>query len=164
MTHDPHQQAQELIACRSDGLTGPQQTWLQAHLASCEGCREYATAAEDLVRALRSVPITADRSLVRATQLRARVRAQELQQQQTRYRLIAISCVLVTLSTALTTPVLWQGFAWLGAQVRLPDLVWQAGFITFWIAPALAVAVLFAARGTHLEDRVRAPFHHQRGA
>lgn len=157
MTHDPHQQAQELIACRGDGLTEPQQTWLQAHLASCDSCRDYAEAADQLVRALRSVPITADPALVRTTQLRARLHAHKLQQQQERMWLVWISCVVVTLSTALTTPLLWRASAWLGAWIQVPDLLWQAGFVSFWIAPALAASVLFAARGTFLGSRNGTP-------
>lgn len=157
MTRDPHQQAQELIACRGDGLTEAQRAWLQAHLASCDSCRDYAEAADQLVRALRSVPIAADPALVRATQLRARLHAHKLQQQQERMWLIWISCAVVTLSTALTTPLLWQGFAWLGAWIQVPDLLWQAGFVAFWIAPALAASVLLAARGTFLGSRNGTP-------
>jgi predicted anti-sigma-YlaC factor YlaD len=150
MTHDPHQQAQELIACRGDSLTEPQQTWLQAHLASCDSCREYAEAADQLVRALRSVPITAGAALVQTTQARARAHAYKLQQQRERMWLIWISCAVVTLSTALTTPLLWQGFAWVGRWIRVPDVLWQTAFAMFWIVPALATSVLFAARGTFL--------------
>ena len=157
MTHDPHQQAQELIACRGDGLTESQQAWLQAHLAACDSCRDYAEAADQLVRALRSVPITADPALVRTTQLRARLHAHKLQQQQERMWLVWISCAVVTLFTALTTPLLWQGFAWVGAWIRVPALLWQTGFVMFWIAPALAASVLFAARGTFLGSRNGTP-------
>jgi predicted anti-sigma-YlaC factor YlaD len=157
MTHDPHQQAQELIACRGDGLTEPQQAWLQAHLAACGFCRDYSEAADQLLRALRSVPITADPVLVRTTQLRARLHAHKLQQQQERMWLVWISCAVVTLSTALTTPLLWRASAWLGAWIQVPDLLWQAGFVSFWIAPALAASVLFAARGTFLGSRNGTP-------
>ncbi|HVO81757.1 MAG TPA: zf-HC2 domain-containing protein [Terriglobales bacterium] len=157
MNHDPHQQAQEMIACRSDGLSQAQQAWLEAHLATCDRCREYANAAEELVRALRSVPITAGAELVRTTQARARAHALKLQQQRERMWLIWISCAVVTLSTALTTPLLWQGFAWLGAWIRVPDAIWQTGFVLFWIAPALATSVLLAASGTFLGSRNGAP-------
>lgn len=150
MNHDPHQQAQELIACRGDGLSEAQQAWLEAHLASCDACREYAEAADELVRALRSVPITAGTELVRTTQARARAHAYQLQQQRERMWLIWISCLVVTLSAALTTPLLWQGFAWLGHWIRVPDLLWQTSFVMFWIVPALVASALFAVRGTYL--------------
>ena len=150
MNHDPHQQAQELIACRGDGLSEAQQAWLETHLTTCNRCREYAAAAEELVRALRSVPVTADATLVRTTQARARAHAHKLQQQRERMWLIFISCVVVTLSTALTTPLLWQGFAWLGRWIRVPDLLWQTSLVMFWMVPALVASALFAARGTYL--------------
>jgi len=157
MKHDAHQQAQELIACRGDGITEAQQAWLDAHLVSCDACREYAEAADELVRALRSVPITAGTELVRTTQARARAHAYQLQQQRERVWLIWISCAVVTLSTALTTPLLWQGFAWVGGWIRVPALLWQTGFIVFWMVPALATSVLLAARGTFLGSRNSAP-------
>ena len=52
MKRDPHQQARELIALGSQGLADAQQTWLQTHLDGCASCRDYAQAAEQLVRSL----------------------------------------------------------------------------------------------------------------
>ena len=84
------------------------------HLDECASCRDYAQAAEQFVRALRSVPLAADLSLVRSTQMRVRVHAQQLQEKQERLWLVWMSCIVVGLSAAITTPLLWRGFEWIG--------------------------------------------------
>jgi predicted anti-sigma-YlaC factor YlaD len=149
MTRDTHVEARELITWAKD-LSDAQQGWLHAHLAECAGCREYAEAAGRVVAALRSIPLAADSRLVRATQMRVRIRARELQQRQERLVFVALSCALVAISSALTTPLIWQGFAWLGQWSQLPNSVWQVGFVLFWIAPTIAASLLFVAHGTHL--------------
>lgn len=152
MNRHPHQQAREWISWGPQGLTDSQQTWLHIHLDQCASCRDYAQAAEQLVRSLRSVPIAADLSLVRSTQRRVRVHARQLQQRQERVWLVWMSCILVGLSAAITTPLLWRGFAWLGEWAHVSSPVWQVGFMVFWISPALAASLIFLARGVHLTD------------
>ena len=152
MIRDPHQQARELIACGSQGLTDSQQTWLRTHLDECASCQNYAQAAEQVVRSLRSVPIAADPSLVRSTQTRVRLHAHQLRQKQERLWFVCMSCILVGLSAAITTPFLWRGFQWLGEWARVSSPVWQVGFMVFWISPALAASLIFLARGVHLTN------------
>jgi predicted anti-sigma-YlaC factor YlaD len=151
MTRDPHDEARELIAL-GEGLSDTQQTRLRAHLQECRACGHYAEAAGRAVRTLRSQPLAADSSLVRATQMRVRQRALELQRQQERLWVICVCCVAVTLGTALTTAVLWGGFAWIGHQARLPGPVWQICLLALGLMPAIVVAILLLARGTHLAD------------
>jgi hypothetical protein len=152
VTRDPDQRARELIACGSQGLTDSQQTWLTSHLDGCAPCRDYAQAAEQFVRSLRSVPVAADLALVRSTQMRVRVHADQLRQRQERLWLVWVSCILVGLSAAITTPFLWRGFQWLGERAQVSSPVWQVGFAFFWISPALAASLIFLARGIHLSD------------
>jgi len=149
MTRDRHDEAQALIAL-GEGLSDAQQAWLRAHLDECEACRHYAEAASGVVRTLRSLPLAADSRLVRATQMRVRMRPRELQQRRERLVLVVWSCALVAISSALTTPLVWQGFAWLGRWSQMPGPVWQVGFALFWIAPTIAASLLFLAHGTHL--------------
>lgn len=147
---DAHEQARELIALGAKEVPEAQQSWLQAHLAECAECGDYAAAAESVVRALRSVPLAAGAQLVRTTQMRVRARAQQLQQRQERLIFVASSCALVAISAALTTPLIWRGFEYLGRWTQLPSLVWQVGFVLFWIAPTVAASLLFLGHGTHL--------------
>ena len=156
MTRDIHQQAREWIALSgSDGLSDAQQTQLQAHLRECNLCREYADATSHVVRSLRSVPMTAGASLVQTTQARVRLRAHQLRQQQERFWVVGMACAGVGLSAAVTTPILWRIFSWMGNWAGVSGPVWQTGFTAFLIAPALLVSVLLLARGTQLTDDAR---------
>lgn len=151
MTRDTHDEARGLIAL-GDGISEAQQRWLQAHLQECEGCRDYEEAAGRVVAALRSVPVAADPRLVRATQMRVRFHASRLRETRERMWLVAMACFGVGLSAALTAPLLWRLFAWMGELAGLSSPVWQASFVFFYTAPALVVAVLLLARGTHLSS------------
>jgi len=151
MTRNAHDEARELIAL-GEGLSDAQQAWLRAHLDRCETCRHYAEAANGVVRTLRSLPLAADSRLVRATQMRVRQRALELQRQQERLWVICVCCVAVTLGTAFTTAVLWRGLAWMGQQARLPGPVWQIGLVALGLMPAIVAGILLLARGTYLAD------------
>jgi len=152
MTRNPHDEARELIAL-ADDLSPAQQNRLRAHLDECAGCRDYADAAGRVVRSLRSLPVAADARLVRATQMRVRFHARRLRETRERMWLVGVACVGVGISAALTAPLLWRVFAWIGGQAGVSAAVWQAGFAFFCIAPALVVSVLLLACGTHLSNQ-----------
>ncbi len=151
MTRDTHDEARELIAL-GEALSDAQQAWLRGHFDECEACRHYAEAANAVVRTLRSLPVAADSRLVRATQMRVRQRALELQRQQERLWVICVCCIAVTLGTAFTTSVLWRGLAWMGQQARLSAAVWQIGLVALGLMPAIVAGILLLARGTYLAD------------
>jgi len=65
---------------------------------------------------------------------------------------VGMACLGVGLSATLTLPLLWRFFAWMGERAGVSTLVWQTGFMFFFIAPALLVSVLLLARGTHLTN------------
>ena len=155
MTRNAHDEARELIALGGDHLSDAQEAWLRAHLEECTACRDYAEAAGKVVRALRSLPVAADSRLVRATQMRVRFHASRLRETRERMWLVGIACLGVGLSTALTAPLLWRLFAWMGEWAGISSPLWQAGFMFFWIAPALVVSVLLLARGTYLANNGR---------
>jgi predicted anti-sigma-YlaC factor YlaD len=155
MTQSEHDRARELIALAGSGdedneLASAQQAWLLAHLRECAACREYEDAAGRAVSALRSQPLAAGSALVRTTQMRVRARALELGRQRERFWLVFLSCSFVGISAAITTPLFWRAFAWMGAWAGVSNWVWQAGFAFFWIAPALVAGALLLGRGTHL--------------
>ena len=151
MTRNAHDEARELIAL-GEGLPEAQQAWLRAHLDECEACRHYGEAANGVVRALRSLPIAADSRLVHATQMRVRFHARRLRETRERMWLVGMACLGVGLSATLTVPFLWRLFAWMGERAGVSTLVWQTGFMFFFIAPALVVSGLLLARGTHLTN------------
>jgi len=149
MTRNLHDEARELMAL-GQGLPDAQQVWLRAHLNECEACRNYAEAANRVVRSLRSLPLAADSRLVRATQMRVRFHASSLHQARERLWLVGMACLGVGLSATLTIPLLWRLFAWMGDWAGVSRLVWQAVFMFFFVAPALVVSVWLLARGTYL--------------
>lgn len=156
MTRDRHDEAREMIALAED-LSDAQQSWLRSHLEECAACREYAEALSRVAAALRSVPLAADSRLVRATQMRVRFHARRLRETRERMWFVAMACLGVGLSATLTVPILWRLFAWIGERAGVSSLVWQMGFMLFFIAPVLVVSVLLLARGTHMRNHGERP-------
>lgn len=158
MKPDPHERARLLIALsapeavKNEESSPADQRWLETHLATCEPCNQFAQNSRSAIRALRATPMQAGVSLVSATQMRVRQRAAQLHRQQERFWIICACCAAVSLCTAVSTAVLWFGFAWLGQQARLAAPVWQSGFAVFWLMPSLLVAILLLAWGTHFAD------------
>lgn len=151
MMRNVHDEVRELIAL-GEGLSEAQQAWLRTHVEECESCRQYADAASEVVRRLRSLPLAADSRLVRATQVRVRLHADRLREARQRMWLVGMACLAVGLSATVTAPLLWGLFAWMGRWAGVSSLAWEAAFMFFFIAPALVVSVLLLARGTHWTD------------
>jgi predicted anti-sigma-YlaC factor YlaD len=152
VTQSSHDEVRRLIATSAGDLSEAQQALLQAHLQDCGPCRDYAAATAEIVRALRGVPLAADPRLVRNTQACVRARAVALRQRQQWLSLVALACPLVGLSAAITTPLVWRAFQWMGTYAGLSRTLWQVGFTFYWVAPSLLVSVLLLFRGTHLAD------------
>lgn len=151
MTRDIHEQVRQLIVS-GERIPDAQQIWLRTHLDECALCRDYAEGVNQIVHALRSVPIAADARLVRATQMRVRFHAARVREMRERMWLVAMACLCVGLTATLTLPLLWRLFGWMGEQFGVSTLVWQASFVVFFIAPALVVSVLLLVRGTHVKS------------
>jgi predicted anti-sigma-YlaC factor YlaD len=156
MKGNVHDEAQALIVL-GDSLSDAEQASLRSHLEECEACRHYAEAANGVVRALRSLPLAADARLVRATQMRVRFHASRLRETRERMWLVGMACLGVGLSATLTVPIFWRLFAWMGEWAGVSTVVWQAGFLFFFIAPVLVVGVLLLARGTHMANHGERP-------
>ena len=156
MNSDPHERARLMIALSGpEDVSNREQSWLAAHLESCPSCREFAESTGQSIRSLRGIPITASAGLVSTTQMRVRQRALELQRRRERFWVICVCCAAVTLCSAVTTILLWRGFAWMGEQTRLPAPIWEEGFIAVYLTPAVLVGILLLARGTFLADHNR---------
>ena len=152
MTHSSHDEIRRLLAISADDLSPTQQALLHAHLEDCAACRDYAAATTEVVRALRGIPVAADPRLVVNTQVRVRARAFALRQRKLWLTLVALACTFVGLSAAITTPLAWRAFEWIGTHAGVSRLVWQAEFAFYWTVPALLVSVLLLFRGTHLAN------------
>ena len=143
MNQDAHARAQQLIAAaRVEGIPAADQAWLEQHLEACHECEQFAAQTQRAIEALRWVAVSADPELVEATRQRVRLRAYQLAEREARMLPLAASCALAAAVGLVTLTSLWQGFAWLGEQWRLPALAWQAGFISAWFLPAALLAAL----------------------
>ena len=154
--NNDHERARQMLALgEASDRSSADHVWLESHLEVCESCRAFGQDASDVVRALRAIPVAADCSLVATTQMRVRLRARELRQREERMWVVAVSCVLVTLTAGLTNLACWRGFAWLVERTDISAATWPVAFVALWIVPALAASVLLLAQGTHLADRNR---------
>jgi hypothetical protein len=41
-----------------------------------------------------------------------------------------------------SAPLVWKACAWIGAALRLPRVVWELGFLAWWLVPAAAAGLV----------------------
>ena len=138
MTENTHAHAQQLIAQqRIEGISAEEQAWLAAHLAECEACSTVQAQTAQSLAAFRSMNIELPKNLAARTQLRVRMRAEELPSHNPgRFLLWAIAGVSWLLGLA-SAPLVWRGFEWAGGQLGLPKIVWQLGVVLWWLVPGI---------------------------
>jgi hypothetical protein len=142
MNGSDHEPARELVLLRDiEGISSGDAAWLESHLGSCADCSGFAEGLELTSPALRSLPVTASTSLVTATQARVRQRAAELRDHEARVFLIGISFCLGILWSAGSAFVGWRLSGWLAERIHVAPWIIAAGFVTFWLAPAVAIAI-----------------------
>ena len=148
MTRIDHERAHELMLdARIDEISTADRRWLESHLSDCAECSHYSASLDQTVSAVRLPAVMADTSLVRATQARVRRRALQMHSHAAATRPLWIAAALVCATAALTTPLLWAAFAWLGTALSLSRLEWSTGFLFAWFAPTLAASLLLIASG-----------------
>ena len=138
MNHGLHERAQQLLAeSVVEGLRPADETWLREHLAGCPACAQQAAATQNVLHALRSVPVQVPRDLAARTQLRVRLRTLETSKVANgSFWLWAVTAASWVLGV-FSAPLVWRGFAWLGANFGLPKLALEMGFVLWWAVPAL---------------------------
>ncbi len=140
MTENEHEYAERLIAgAQVEGISASDREWLDQHLENCVPCALLASATERAVRSLRTVSVRIDPGLVNATRQRVHRRARELGERRSRKALLWGSCAISWAFGVASAPYVWRGFAWLGEHAGVPKLMWQTGFVLWWVLPALAV-------------------------
>ncbi len=139
MNNNLHERAQRLLAeSVVEGLRPADETWLREHLAACPECALEAEATQNALRALRAVPVNVPRDLAARTQLRVRLRAQETSTAPNGSFWLWVVTAASWLLGVFSAPLVWRGFAWLGANFGLPKLAIEMGFVLWWAVPALA--------------------------
>jgi hypothetical protein len=148
MTNKLHTRAETLIAKeRIEGISTAEQEWLGQHLRECTQCAERASATQQALRSLRTVSVPLPRELAARTQFRVRLRAQELQAREPRWRLIWAMCGASWVAGAATAPYVWHGLEWIGHRTGMPDIVWKMGFGVWWAVPAIVAAAILLMEG-----------------
>jgi predicted anti-sigma-YlaC factor YlaD len=141
MNETTHQRANQLLAQRCiEPLSREDQHWLTAHLAECPSCSAADARMAGALTALRSMQINVPRNLAGRTQLRVRLRAEELREHAPANRLIWAVAAMSWILGLATAPMVWRGFAWLGEHTGAPKLILQLGFVLWWGLPALLAA------------------------
>jgi len=143
MNENLHERARQLLAeSVVEGLRPADETWLRDHLAACPGCAEEAAAAQNVLRALRAVPVSVPLDLAARTQLRVRLRAQQSSPAAAgSFWLWAVTAASWLLGV-FSAPLVWRGFAWLGSNFGVPKLALQFGFVLWWTVPPLLAAAI----------------------
>lgn len=150
MNADVHERALRLMTERRVGaLSREDEQWLAAHLAECANCSVADARVAEALSALRAMQISVPRNLSARTQLRVRLRAEELREHGPANRLVWAVAVMSWVFGLATAPLVWRGFAWLGGELHLPKLVWATGVVLWWVVPALVATgiVLFGRKG-----------------
>jgi anti-sigma factor RsiW len=138
MNDNLHVRAQRLLAeSVVEGLRSADETWLREHLAECPACAQEASATQNVLRALRAVPVNVPRDLAARTQLRVRLRAQEASTVASGSFWLWVVTAASWLLGVFSAPLVWRGFAWLGSNFGLPKLAIEMGFVLWWAVPAL---------------------------
>jgi predicted anti-sigma-YlaC factor YlaD len=136
----------DLLIARGLDISDRDSDLLQTHLACCSSCCEQSLAINRAVSEMRGDVVYAQPAMVRATQLRVRARAAELERQQEMMRPLWIASALALVWALVSMPLLWQGFAWMGHTTHIPDLMWQTAFGFMALAPVTAVSAIGAAK------------------
>lgn len=141
MTADLHQRANDLLLRRRvEPLSADDDRWLATHLAECDSCAAEDARLSEALSAFRSVHIELPRNLASRTQLRVRLRAEELRERSTgALWLWTVAAASWALGVA-TAPFVWRGFEWAGQELHLPRYVALAGMALWWLVPGLLAA------------------------
>lgn len=140
MSEAIHSRAQQLLAKqRIEGISADEQAWLSAHLAECEACLLAQTQTANALAAFRSMNTELPKNLASRTQLRLRMRADELNEREPGRKLL---WALVAISWAVgvaTAPLVWRGFEWVGQEFGLPKIILATGMALWWLVPGLLI-------------------------
>lgn len=148
MSADVHARAEQLIAQeRVEGISAAERSWLEQHLGECARCAEQARATEEAIRALRGVAIPLPRTLASRAQMRVRLRAEQLQEYEPRWRMMWTACGISWAFGAVTAPYVWRGLEWVGHRMGMPKIIWELGFGLWWALPAIVVAMALLMTG-----------------
>jgi hypothetical protein len=141
MNQELHARAEHLIAQEGvEEISAAEREWLAKHLDECARCAASASATQQALALLRASSVDLPRGLASRTQMRVRMRAEELRERAPGRKLLwAITAMSWGLGVA-TAPWVWRGFEWLGLHTGVPKPLWEMGFVLWWGIPAMIAA------------------------
>ena len=138
---DLHSEARLLLTRRLvERISDTEESWLLKHLAECTSCVAAAAETDNAIRRLRGIHVDLPEGLAGRTQLRVRLRAEELQEQRSTNKLLWVFGVVSWALGVASAPLVWRGFAWAGEYLGLPKPIWVAGAVLWWTVPILLAA------------------------
>jgi hypothetical protein len=140
MIENLHIRAQQLIAQHGvEGISNDEQAWLSAHLAECDSCSALHAQTAAAISSFRTMNIEVPKNLAARTQLRVRLRAEELGEhnpgRKLLWGLVAVSWML----GVATAPFVWRAFSWIGGEIGLPKVAVLLGMALWWLVPGLLI-------------------------
>jgi hypothetical protein len=138
MSDTLHTRAKELFAkSLVEGIATADRSILDQHLRDCPDCAREIISTQELLGALRNVPIAVPRDLAARTQLRVRLREQESAQVSRNGILLWVITGMSWLLGLFSAPLVWRVFAWVGGHYSIPKVALEMGFVFWWVLPAL---------------------------
>ena len=150
MTNESHQRARDLMLDAAAGLLDTAETAeLMRHLAECDSCRAEQEELTSSVDVFRTGSVMAPPFLAARTRTDVRLRAEQLNGEESRRRVISIALVFDLAWTVLSIWVMFHAAHWFGFATA-GSWIWIAVVSWFWLLPALgAVMVVSLRSGAH---------------
>ena len=150
---DSHGQARRLIDREQiEGITPEEGRWLHDHLAGCEACARRSSSTELALRTLKSVSVAVPPRLAASTSLCVREKAGQMNHRRTRNLRLIAGCAASWVAGVASAPLVWRVCEWVGTTLALPRIVWELGFLSWWLVPAAAAGLVILWVRTRAED------------
>jgi hypothetical protein len=138
-----HERARWLIDReRIEGLEPEERLWLDNHLAECEFCATRSASTEATLRAMKSISVPLPPGLAASTSLCVREKAAQLSHGRARKVALIAGCAISWMAGIASAPLVWRLCEWLGATLALPRIVWELGFLSWWLVPAASAGLV----------------------
>jgi hypothetical protein len=132
-----HERARQLIdRGLIEGLGPEERRWLLDHLAVCEACASRSASTEATLRVLKSISVSIPPGLAASTSLSVREKAAELKHRRARNLALIAGCAASWAAGVASAPLVWRLCEWVGTKLSLPRIVWELGFVSWWLVPA----------------------------
>jgi len=125
-----------------EGISLEDRHWLDAHVAQCAECSQYADLSTRAVQALDWFALELDPAAALRVENVVRCRAEAMRSAEAHAKSLWIGTAVAIALTFMGSAVTWHFLAWLATRWNFPSPVWQIAFVAFWLLPSLLLAFL----------------------